>query len=337
MYTLYELSKLTDSELVGDKNHQITGVADIETAKAHEAAFLANPRYLSALESSEAGVIFVTKENRTAKKNLLINPEPSRAFQKVLELILKERDKATGFSGVHPTAVVHPSAKIEQTVTILPYAVIDQDVVIEDGTTIGAHCYIGLGTKIGCNVHLHAHVTIREHCLIGNRVIIQSGARIGSCGFGLLTTNKGKHEKLKQLGNVVIEDDVEIGANTTIDRARFASTRIRKGSKIDNLVMIAHGVEVGEDNIIVGQAGISGSSTTGKRVVLAGQTGVAGHLELGDDVVVAAKSGVSKSLKKPGFYGGIPAMPIQEYNKLAVHFRNLETYIEKIKNLEKDF
>lgn len=335
-YTLEELAKLTNAELIGDKDYLISGVSDIETAGEHDASFLSNPRYFSILESTKAGVVVVTKDNKAhTAKNLLIHPEPSRAFQAIIELILKERAQSTGFTDIHKTAVIHPGAKIGKEVLIMPYAVIDDQAVIGDGTTIGAHTYVGFGSIIGDNCLLHDHVTIREHCQIGNRVIIQSGVRIGTCGFGLLTNKQGKHEKLKQLGRVVIEDDVEIGANSTIDRARFTSTLICKGAKIDNLVMVAHGVTVGEDNILVAQCGISGSTKLGKRVVLAGQTGVAGHLELGNDVVVAAKSGVSKSLKKPGFYGGIPAMPIHEYNKLAVHFRNLDKYAGRIKDLEK--
>lgn len=334
-YTLDELAELTGSTLLGNKSHVIDGVSDLANAKEHDASFLSNPRYLADLKETKAGVIFVTEEvNGIEGKNLLICKDPSRAFQKIVDLVLGEQSIPSAFEGIHATALVHPTVKLGKNVQIGPYAVIDQMTSIGDDTKIGPHASIGPGVSIGQGCLLHPRVTIRESCRIGNRVVIQPGAVIGSCGFGFVTDKQGKHEKLRQLGNVILEDDVEIGANTTIDRARFQSTVVRKGSKIDNLVMIAHGVEVGEDNLIVGQAGIAGSSKTGKRVILAGQTGVAGHLELADGVVVAAKSGVSKSLKKAGFYGGIPAIPILEYNRLSVHFRNLEKYAGKLKEIE---
>ncbi|CRX39395.1 UDP-3-O-(3-hydroxymyristoyl)glucosamine N-acyltransferase [Estrella lausannensis] len=333
-YTIRELAELTGSTLIGSKDHVIEGVSDLSSASEHDASFLSNPRYLADLKESRAGVIFVNEEMRAIEgKNLLITKDPSRAFQKVVDLILGAKTVPSAFCGIHETAIVHPTATLGKNVTIAPYAVIDQKTTIGDNSVIGSHAYVGPGTSIGQDCTIHPRVTIRESCRIGNRCIIQPGAVIGSCGFGFVTDKSGKHEKLCQLGNVVLEDDVEIGSNTTIDRARFQSTIVRRGSKIDNLVMIAHGVEIGEDNLIVGQAGIAGSSKTGKRVILAGQTGVVGHIELGDGVVVAAKSGVSKSIMKAGFYGGIPAMPIVEYNRLSVHFRNLGKYAEQLKKL----
>lgn len=177
-------------------------------------------------------------------------------------------------------------------------------------------------------------MTVRELCIIGNRVILQPGVVVGSCGFGYITDKQGRHTKLNQLGNVIIEDDVEIGANTTIDRSRFKNTEIRRGTKIDNLVQIGHGVILGEDNIIVAQTGIAGSSKLGKNVILAGHVAVAGHLQICDRVVVAGCSGVTKSITEAGKYGGVPAVPLQEYNRNAVYLRNIEASIQKIKELE---
>ncbi|HXF29348.1 MAG TPA: UDP-3-O-(3-hydroxymyristoyl)glucosamine N-acyltransferase, partial [Chlamydiales bacterium] len=188
---------------------------------------------------------------------------------------------------------------------------------------------------IGENCTIHANVVIREGCHIGNRVVIQPGAIIGSCGFGFTTDANGVHTKLNQLGNVIVEDDVEIGANTTIDRSRFQSTRIGKGTKIDNLVQIGHGVKLGPYNLIIGQTGIAGSTETGSHVVLAGQVGVNGHIKLADGVMVAARSGVTKSLLKPGKYGGMPAIPLHEHNKIAVLQNNIERYVEELKELRK--
>jgi UDP-3-O-[3-hydroxymyristoyl] glucosamine N-acyltransferase len=174
---------------------------------------------------------------------------------------------------------------------------------------------------------------IRERCRLGNRVILQSGAIIGSCGFGYITDKNGCHQKLEQVGIVILEDDVEIGANTTIDRARFKATVVRKGTKIDNLVQIAHNVEVGEHNIIAAQTGIAGSAQTGHHVMLGGQVGVLGHVELEPGTMVATRGGVSKSLKS-GKYRGSPAIPIVEFNRQEVHIRRLKEYVDRIKHLE---
>lgn len=343
-YTLADLAKLTQSKLVGKADHLIKNVADLDSATSEDISFLSNPRYVpnpryvQAMLKSHAGAIFIDQQTfgqyPRENTNFLINENPSHAFQVVVELYHRKLNKPSGFEGIHPTAVIHSSATIGKNVTIGPHAVIDNDVIIGDDTFIGVGTYIGPETIIGKECLIHPRVTIREHCQLGNRVIVQPGAVIGSCGFGYTTDNKGIHSKLNQIGNVTIEDDVEIGANTTIDRARFKTTRIGKGTKIDNLVQIAHGVVIGAHNIIVGQTGIAGSTQTGKYVVLAGQVAVAGHIKLDDGVIVSACSGVSKSLSK-GTYGGIPALPIQEYNRNSVFLRNIESYINQLKDLQK--
>jgi UDP-3-O-[3-hydroxymyristoyl] glucosamine N-acyltransferase len=188
--------------------------------------------------------------------------------------------------------------------------------------------------SVGSGCLFYPHVIIREKCTIGNRVILQPGAVIGSCGFGFTTDALGKHTKLDQLGTVIIEDDVEVGANTTIDRARFKSTIIAKGTKIDNLVQIGHNVHIGPDNIIVSQTGIAGSTKTGKNNVFGGQTGIVGHLEIADYVMIATRGGVSKSILKAGKYAGSPVMGLSEYNRQQVYLRKIETYIEQIETLE---
>lgn len=333
-FTLSELATRTNSHLVGDPNYQIQDVCDIESATEKDASFLSNPRYSKAMQKSKAGVVFVNKTfPLMANRNFLVNENPSKAFQQVVELFHQDAEVLTGFAGIHSTAVIHKTAKIGKNVTIGPHTVIDQNVIIGDDSFIGSGCYIGPDTKIGSQSIIHPNVTVRERCHIGNRVIIQPGAVIGSCGFGYLTDEKGKHTKLKQVGRVIIEDDVEIGANSTIDRARFKSTRIGKGTKLDNLIQIAHGVELGEDNIFAAQSGIAGSTKTGRCVMSGGQVAIAGHIEIGDQVMIAAKSGVSKSLSS-GKYNGIPAMPLEDYNRNAVYLRNIEKFIEKIKKLE---
>lgn len=333
--TLLELATLTKSKLVGNPNHQIFDVADLETATSGDASFLANPRYEQAMQRSEAGVIFITPTSTLIKdRNFLLNENPSFAFQQTVDKLYEGIQELSGFPGIHPTAIIHPSSKIGNNVSIGPHAVIDKNITIGDGTFIGSGCYIGPHSSIGENCVLHPHVIIRERCQIGNRVILQPGVVIGSCGFGYITSHQGKHTKLNQVGSVVVEDDVEIGANTTIDRARFKTTRIGKGTKLDNLIQIAHGVEMGEDNIIAAQTGIAGSTKTGRGVVSGGQVAIAGHIEIGDGVMIAAKSGVSKSLNKSGKYNGIPVMALNEYNRNSVYLRNIQEYVEQIKSLQ---
>lgn len=334
-FTLEELAALTKSRLVGNPDHIITDVADLESATSQDASFLANPRYERAMQHSLAGVVFVDPTIPLVdQRNFLVTETPSEAFQKVVDAMQGSKRIATAFTGIHPTAVVHASCKIGQQVSIGPYAVIDQNVTIGDRTSIGAGCYVGPGTTIGSDCILHPHVTVREQCTLGKRVILQPGAVIGSCGFGYITNKQGHHSKLNQVGTVVLEDDVEVGANTTIDRARFKATRIGRGTKIDNLVQIAHGVVIGEHNIIVAQTGIAGSTSTGKHVVIAGQVAIAGHLKIGDGVVLTARTGVSKSLPKAGKYGGAPASPLEEYNRNTVQLRNISVLIEQVKELQ---
>lgn len=335
-FTLAELAKLTNSELVGNPQHIINDVADLQTAKENDASFLANARYEQAMKESSAGVIFVDASLEVVpERNFLVNSNPSQAFQKLIDLFHPNALEFSDFSEVHPTAVVHKSSTIGKNVTIGPRAVIDKNVTIGNNSVISAGCYVGPSTTIGTDCLLHPNVVIRERCIIGNRVIIQPGAVIGSCGFGYITDKNGVHTKLNQVGNVILEDDVEIGANTTIDRARFKATHIKRGSKIDNLVQIGHGVVVGEHNIIVAQTGIAGSTTTGRNVVLGGQVAVNGHIHLGDGVMIAGCSGVSKTLPEAGKYGGIPAVPLKEYNRNSVFLRNIETYVKQLKELEK--
>ena len=339
-FTLQELARLTQSKLVGDPSHRIFQVADLESAGVEDVSFLnrlsfgQTSRYDQAMRKSQAGAIFVHPDTPLITgKNYLLTEDPTRSFQQVLEVLHGTSTELSGFKDIHPTAVIHPTAKIGNNARIGPYAVIDQDVTVGDRTFIGSHAYIGPGTTIGDETIIHPHVTIREQCRIGNRVILQAGSVIGSCGFGFTTDRQGKHAKLNQVGNVVIEDDVEIGANSTIDRSRFKSTLISSGTKIDNLVQIGHGARIGRDNMIVAQTGIAGSAETGRHVVMGGQCGIAGHLKICDGAIFIAKSGVDKSITEPGRYGGSPVVSLGEHNRSAVHVRNLDKHVKEIKEL----
>ena len=336
-FSLGELSELTETELVGDPDLEISSVDNLESASEKDASFLANPKYNEAMKQSKAGVICIDRKTAIVKgKNFLISDNPSRTFQLIAEKIIASTHQTSGFKGIHPTAVVHESAKIGKDVMIGPHAVIDAYTEVGDGSQIYPNVYVGVGAKIGQNCTLYSNSTVRERCILGNRVILQPGAVIGSCGYGYTTDPKtGRHTKLEQLGNVVLEDDVEIGANTTIDRARFKETLIRKGTKLDNLVQVAHNVELGENNIIVSQTGIAGSSKLGNNVFLGGQAGVVGHVSITDNVKVATRGGVSKSITESGIYGGGPVSPMPEFNKRQVLLRKIGIFVKDLANLKK--
>ncbi len=337
MVTLKELANITSSKLIGDANLQILGVNTLDEASCFEASFLANPRYEEAMTRSKAGVICINKKTKLKKgKNYLISNDPSKTFQEIIEFFSKEK-KLSGFKSIHKSVVVHENAKIAKNVVILPNSVIDENVIIDENTFIGASVYIGPNSSIGKSSIIHSNVTIRENSIIKNRVIIQSGAVIGSCGFGYLQQKDGSFKKLEQIGNVIIEDDVEIGANTCIDRARFKTTIIKKGTKIDNLVQIAHNVEIGSNTAIAAQTGIAGSSKIGDFVIMGGQVGITGHVEIDSFVQLATRSGVSKNLKK-GKYRGSPAIDLNKYNRQYITYKNLSKTLknleEKLLNLE---
>ncbi|MCB1106632.1 MAG: UDP-3-O-(3-hydroxymyristoyl)glucosamine N-acyltransferase [Chlamydiia bacterium] len=336
-FSLAELAKLTQTELVGNPEFKISSVDNLESASEKDASFLANPKYNEAMKQSNAGVICIDKKTDLVDgKNFLVGDNPSRTFQLIAEAILSSTHQGSAFKGIHPSAVIHETAKIGKGVTIAPCAVIDAYAVIEDETEIYPHVYVGVSAAIGKKCILYSHSSVRERCILKDRVILQPGAVIGSCGYGYTTDPKtGRHTKLEQLGTVTLEDDVEIGANSTIDRARFKTTLVRKGTKIDNLVQIAHNVELGENNIIVSQTGIAGSAKLGNNVFLGGQAGVVGHIEICDNVKVATRGGVSKSIKEPGIYGGGPVSPMPEFNKRQVLLRKIETFFKDLGALKK--
>lgn len=332
-FTLAKIAELTNAQLIGNPKHEISNVDSLESATTDDASFLANPRYTEIMKKSNAGVICIDHEDKALPgKNYLISKNPSYTFQQIAKIILNH-DNRSGFLNIDPQSKIHPTVKLGDNLQIGPFAVIDQNTTIDHNTTIGANTYIGPNVTIGKDCYIYPNVVIREGCVIKDRVIIQPGAVIGSCGFGYLTDEKGIHLKLEQMGNVILEEDVEIGANSTIDRARFKSTIIRRGTKIDNLVQIAHNVEIGSFNIIAAQTGIAGSVKTGKYVMCGGQVGIVGHVEIDDRTLIATRGGVSKSLKS-GTYRGSPAIPIQEYNRQKIHVRKLDKHIKRIEDLE---
>ncbi len=331
-FLLKDLAAILAAQIIGNPDHLITGVNTLDEASPTDLSFLANIRYHDAMKISQAGAVCVDKQATLIEgKNYLICENPSAAFQTIIQKLHPATE--SGFKGIHPTAVIHELAQVDLTATIGPHAVVDRGAIIGARTTIGPNVSIGYDAQIGADCMFYPNVTVREGSRIGNRVILQPGAVIGSCGYGYIQDKMGRHVKLEQLGIVILEDDVEIGANTTIDRSRFKSTIVRTGTKIDNLCQIAHNVEIGEHNIMAAQTGVAGSSKTGKYVMLGGQVGVVGHIEIEDLTLVATRSGVSKSLKS-GKYRGAPAIPIAEYNRQEVHVRKIPQYVARIKDLE---
>jgi UDP-3-O-[3-hydroxymyristoyl] glucosamine N-acyltransferase len=262
-------------------------------------------------------------------------PNPSWAFAEVCAVIEREQTPVAP-TGIHPSAIVDATAKISPDAYIGPFAVIEGNVSMGTGVRISAHCFVGHGCRIGNGTLLNPRVTLYPNCQVGENVTIHSGAVIGSDGFGYETMG-GSHRKLPHIGCVIIEDNVEIGANTTIDRARFAETRIGTGTKIDNLVQIAHNVRVGNDCLIVSQAGIAGSSTLGHHVVLAGQAGIAGHVNVGNGVQIAAQCGVPGNVPPGNMLRGTPPMPVNEANRFYVLRKHIPKLFKRVEALEKKF
>lgn len=331
--TVGELAALVGGTIEGGSGAmQINGAAAIADAVEGHVTFFGNARYLPVLKASKASAALVPLDFNDEIPAIRIKvANPSLAFAQLLEKFAPA--PVVYAPGVHPTAVIGDAVTLGQNVSIQPYVVIECGTTVGDGTVIGAHTFVGQDSKIGAGCTLHPNITIREGTLIGNRVIIQSGAVIGSDGFGY-EFHQGRHVKIPQIGIVQIDDDVEIGANATIDRARFGRTWIQEGTKIDNLVQIAHNVTIGKHSIIVSQTGISGSSRLGNYVTLAGQVGLVGHIELGDQVVVGAKSGVSKNIPPKGKWFGIPAVPSDEFKRRLAYLNRLEKLNERVKKLE---
>jgi len=331
--TLKEVASLIDGEIVGDENIVVTGICGIKEAKEGDLTFIANSRYLPLMGHTRASAIITSRDIKTAAKTIIRTENPSLAFAKMVSLLAPNEVRRP--KGIHPTAIIGDKVKIGKNVAIDPYVVIEDNVEIKDNTVLYAGVYVGHHTKIGKNCVIYPYVIIRERVIVGDRVVIHGGTVIGSDGFGFSTV-QGVHHRIPQIGTVIIEDDVEIGANVTIDRARFDKTIIKKGTKIDNLVQIAHNVSIGENSIIVAQSGISGSATIGKNVTIAGQSGVIGHITIGDNVVVAAQSGVTKSIPSNTCVSGYPAKPHVLAKKIHAFTQNLPELFKKVKQLEEE-
>jgi len=289
----------------GSPDIEITGLNGIEQAGPGELTFVSNPKYAAAARSTKASAVIVSEGFPAISAAVLRAKDPYLAFAHALELFHQPLHYAPG---VHPAAVVHPTAKIGREAHLGPYVVVDENVEIGDHAVLLAHVVIYRGVKIGDNFFDHAHAVVRENCRIGNNVLLHNGVVIGSDGFGFAKTGDARWYKIPQPAPVVIEDDVEVQANSCIDRASVGETRIRRGVKIDNLVQVGHGSQVGEDALLCSQVGLAGSTEIGKRVILTGQVGVVGHCKVGDDAIVTPQSGVAHDVPAGALVSGAPAV-----------------------------
>lgn len=330
--TLAEIAEFVGGQLCGDGSITIEGVSGIQEARPGEITFLANAKYLPLVDRTQASAIVVARDVQGLTKPVIRTDNPSLAFVRVVSFLCEE--EVFRPQGIHPAAVVAKDAVLGKDVALGAYAVIEEGAVIGDGTVIYPHVYVGARTRIGANGLIYPNVSIRERVTIGDNVIIHSGAVIGSDGFGFVSL-EGRHHKIPQVGTVEIGDDVEIGANVTVDRARFNKTVIARGTKIDNLVQIGHNVQIGADSIIVAQAGVSGSTTLGKNVTIAGQAGLVGHITVGDGAIVAAQAGVTKSVPEKTLVSGYPARPHGVARKVNACVQNLPRLYEQIFELKR--
>jgi len=331
--TLEELARELKGELAGDGSVVVKNIRDIEEAREGDLAILLAKKYEKLLEKTSASACVIPE---TLKKSFSIPTikckNPNLAFKKAAELILKrEKNRLTG---IHEKAAIGEKVTLGENVSVGAFAVLEDGCEVGSGTTISANTYVGRSVKIGKDCLIYPSVTILENVRLGDRVFIHSGSVLGSDGFGYERTLNG-NEKIPHIGNIIIDDDVELGASVTIDRAKIAHTRIGKGTKVDNLVQIAHNVRIGSNCVIVAQCGISGSAKIGNNVIMGGQVGVVDHVEIGDNVMIAARSAIMKNVPSNTVMWGIPGRPLRKAKKIYALFDKLPDIYERLQALEK--
>lgn len=329
--SIQELADLVGGEVTGDGRMIVTGVADLQAAGPTDISFLQKSGQEALLAETRAGVVVVPPEAATDLPAIRVT-NPTLAITLIHRKFL---DKPFVAQGIHATALIGEGCRIAAQVSIGPQVVIGDQVIIGKGVTLESGVVIGEGVVLGDDVTLMAHVVVRWGCQIGNRVIVQSGAVIGSDGYGYVQDGHGRHIKRPHVGNVIIEDDVEIGAHCCVDRATFGATVIKKGAKIDNLVQIAHNVTVGEGCLLVAQCGVAGSSRLGRGVVLGGQVAVTDHATLGDGVMVGGKAGVAGSVQAGGMVSGYPAIDHRTWLRASSAFSKLPQLVKDVRDLAK--
>jgi len=329
--TLGELAERLECRLEGDGTVEIVRVAGIQHAQPGDLTFLANPKYESALARTRASAVLLRDDAPPAPCATLRTRDPYLAFARAVGLFAPAWRPA---SGVHPMAAVASDARLGLNVSIGAFVAVGEGASVGDNTVVFPNVTIGPGAQVGRDCVIHSNVAIRERVIIGNRVILQNGVVIGSDGYGFVRRGDGTHEKIPQIATVVIEDEVELGANTTVDRPAVGETRIRSGTKIDNLVQIGHGVSVGRNVLLAAQVGIAGSTEVEDDVIFGGQVGVGGHLSIGRGAVAVGQSGVTNSLEPGSMVAGYPAIDSREWRKASVLFRRLPELKRRIEELE---
>lgn len=333
---LRELAERLDCRVEGDSEIEISSAAGIEKARSGQVTFLDKAHYRAASLATRASAILLAEEHSLARDaglppiSILRSGNPRLDFTRALELLYPAQAYAPG---IHPTAVVSKSAKIAKDVHVGPYCFVDDGAEVGPRTVLHSFVTLYRGAKVGGDSLLHAQVVVREKCVLGERVILQSGVVIGGDGFGFVTEENGSWRKTPQTGITVIEDDVEIQANSCVDRATVGETRVGRGTKIDDLVLVGHACEVGEDTVLCGQVGLAGTTQIGKHCILAGQVGAGGHLRVGDGCTITAQSGVPSDIPAGGFYSGYPAMENKLWLKCMAALKTLPDLFKKVRQL----
>ncbi|MFP4846787.1 UDP-3-O-(3-hydroxymyristoyl)glucosamine N-acyltransferase [Winogradskyella sp. PE311] len=334
-FTAEQIAGILEGTIVGDPNIEVSQLSKIEEGKKGSLTFLANPKYKSFIYKTEASITIVNSdfESEEPLKTTLIKVEDAYgAFTKLLEYYNQIKLNKTG---IEKSSFISDSAKIGETIYIGAFTYIGDNVIIGDNVKIFPNSYIGDNVSIGDNSIVFAGGKIYSDCIIGNNCVINSGAIIGADGFGFAPNEKGEYSKVPQIGNVILEDNVDIGAGTTIDRATLGSTIIRKGVKLDNQIQIAHNVEIGKNTVIAAQTGIAGSTKIGENCQIGGQVGIVGHITIGNNVRIQAQSGIGRHVKDNEVLQGSPALTYGDYNKSYVYFKNLPKLVKTINELEK--
>ncbi len=333
-FSASQIAAVIEGIVEGNPDVKISRLSKIEEGEPGTLSFLANPKYTPFIYTTKASIVIVNKDfspDQPLSTTLIRVEDAYTAFARLLEMYNKIKNEKRGISSL---SFVAKSAVIGKDVYIGEFAYIGENVTVGDNTKIFPHVFLGDNVKVGSNSTLYAGVIIYSENIIGNECTIHGGVVIGADGFGFAPQQDKNYKKVAQIGNVIIEDNVEIGSNTTIDRATLGSTIIRQGAKLDNLIQIAHNVEIGENTVIAAQTGISGSTKIGKNCMIAGQVGFVGHLSIGDDVKIGAQSGVSGNLKDGSIYMGSPAIDISIHRRALVHFKNLPEIVKRLDQLE---
>lgn len=332
-FTAKEIASLINGNIIGDENTKVNGFSPIESGKKGHLSFIANEKFVHFLDSTESSVLIVSKQllkGQTYQPTVIEVEDAYLAFQVLMNLYQQMIAKK---SGIEQPSFIHETASLGDEVYIGAFAYISENVSVGEGSQIYPQVYIGKGVKIGKNCKIDSGAKIYEGCVVGDNCIIHSNTVVGGDGFGFQPTANG-YDKIPQLGNVILEDNVEIGSNCSIDRATIGSTIIGKGTKIDNLIQIAHNVKVGKNNVIAAQAGIAGSTTIGDWNMIGGQVGIVGHINIGNQVRVQAQSGVNSNVKDGETLYGSPAMPAGDFRRNYVYFRKLTEMAQRIQELE---